>query len=92
MATIRQGFMISEIMDKMDIKIANPEGTAEQIGSELVLQLIKNAYKARVEILRLVASVNGITPEEAVEVDLAEFIKRLLNDVGLSDFFGQAVK
>jgi len=92
MATIKQGMRLSAIMDKIDVKIDNPDGTAEQIGSDLILQVVKKAYKAEKEIISFVAETKGITEEEAQEIDIVEFVNELAKDMGFASFFESAVK
>jgi len=90
MLTVKQGIMLSAIIGKMGLTM--PESTsAEQIGADLLLQLLSNAYKAEKEICAFIASVRGCTAKEAEEVDLIEFIRELLADAGARDFLSSAV-
>lgn len=90
--TIKQGIKLSAIIDKMGIKIANPKAGLEEVGADLMIQLVAKAYKAEQEIYSFVSEIKKITPKEAEEIDLAEFIKELSSVSGLGDFFKSAAK
>lgn len=90
--TIKQGLKMSAIIDKLDIKINNPKATSEEIGSDLIMQLVTKAYKAENEIYNFVAVEKECTTEQAAEIDLVEFIKELISDSGFMGFFKSAVR
>lgn len=92
MLTLKQGLKLSAIIDKLDLKIADPKADAEKIGSDLLMQIIAKAHKAEQEIYAFVAEVKGITPQEAEKVDLIGFIKEIAADAGVINFFKSAVK
>jgi len=92
MFTIKQALKISAIVDKTGVKITNPEGTPEEVGADLMLQIATKAYKAEKEIYNLVASINKISEKEAEEVDIMEFAKGLFGDSDFLNFFKSAVK
>lgn len=92
MITLKQGLKLSAIIDKLDIKISNPNGTPEQIGADLMMQIIRKAHKAEHEIYSFVAEVKGITKEEAQKVDLIAFIKEMASDSDIVNFFKSSVK
>ena len=91
MLTLKQGLKLSAIIDKLDLKIADPKADAEKIGSDLLMQIVAKAHKAEQEIYAFVAEVKGITPQEAEKVDLIGFIKEIAADAGVINFFKSAV-
>lgn len=92
MLTLKQGIKLSAIIDKLELKITDPNATQEQIGANLMMQIISKAHKAEQEIYAFVAEIKGISPEEAEKVDLVQFIKELVSDDGVRSFFKSAVK
>ena len=92
MLTLKQGLKLSAIIDKLDIKISNPNGKPEEIGADLMMQIISKAHKAEKEIYAFVAEIRGITPQEAEKIDLVQFIKEMASDAGVLNFFKSAVK
>jgi predicted peroxiredoxin len=91
MLTLKQGLKLSAIIDKLDIKISNPNGKPEEIGADLMMQIISKAHKAEKEIYAFVAEIRGITPQEAEKIDLVQFIKEMASDAGVLNFFKSAV-
>jgi hypothetical protein len=92
MLTLISGIKLSALIDKLDLKITNPEESAEKIGYNLLEQITKKAHTAESEILDFVASVKKCSIEEAGEVELIELIKGLTKESGFMDFFKSAVK
>ena len=92
MLTLKQGLKLSAIIDKLDLKITDPKASQEQIGADLIMQIISKAHKAEKEIYAFVAEAKGITPQEAEKVDLVQFIKEIASDAGVVNFFKSAVK
>jgi len=92
MLTIKQGFKISAIIDKLDLKVTDPKAPQEQVGADLMIQIISKAYKAEQEIYDLVAEIKGCTATEAEKIDLVGFIKEITSNAGVMDFFRSAVK
>lgn len=92
MLTLKQGLKLSAIIDKLDLKITDPKASQEQIGAGLMMQIISKAHKAEKEIYAFVAEIKGITPQEAENIDLVQFIKELASDAGVVNFFESAVK
>jgi len=83
-------FLLSEISDKMDIKLDVKGKTQEEAGTELILFLVKKAYKAKDEIKQLVATLTEKTPEEVSRMSpkqLVTSIKEILKQDGVLDFF-----
>lgn len=92
MLTLKQGLKLSAIIDKLDLKITDPKASQEQIGADLIMQIISKAHKAEKEIYAFVAEAKGITPQEAEKIDLIQFIKEIASDAGVVNFFKSAVK
>ena len=92
MLTLKQGLKLSAIIDKLDLKITDPKASQEQIGADMMMQIISKAHKAEKEIYAFVAETRGITPQEAEKVDLIGFIKEITADAGVMNFFKSAVK
>lgn len=92
MLTLKQGLKLSAIIDKLDIKISNPNGKPEEIGADLMMQIISKAHKAEKEIYAFVAETKGITAQEAENINLVQFIKEIAADAGMINFFKSAVK
>lgn len=92
MLTLKQGLKLSAIIDKLDLKITDPKADANKVGADLMMQIISKAHKAEKEIYAFVAEIKGITPQEAENVDLAQFVKELVSDSGVASFFKSAVK
>ena len=92
MLTLKQGIKLSAIIDKLDLKITDPKASADKVGADLMMQIISKAHKAEQEIYAFVAETKGITPQEAENVDLVQFIKEMASDTGVVNFFKSAVK
>jgi len=92
MLTLKQGLKLSAIIDKLDLKITDPKASQEQIGADMMMQIISKAHKAEKEIYAFVAETRGITPQEAEKVDLVQFVKEIASDAGVVNFFKSAVK
>lgn len=89
---IKQSIKLSAIIDKMDIKISNAKGTQEEIGADLIVQVVSKAYKAEKEIYSFIADMKKISVKEAEDVDIVEFIKEIKEVNGLSGFFTSVAK
>ncbi len=89
---IKQGIMLSAIIDKLEIKIANAEAGQKEVGADLMMQVVTRAHKAADEIYEFVANVKKCSVEEAQDIDLIPFIKDLAKDSGMRDFLSSAVK
>jgi hypothetical protein len=92
MLTLKQGLKISAIIDKLNLKITDPKASQEEVGADLMMQVITRAHLAEQEIYDLVADVKGISVQEAENVDLVEFITGLVKDPAVGSFFKSAVK
>lgn len=93
MLTIKQGVLLSAIIDKMDLKITNPKASQEEVGADLIMQFVRRVHIAKDEICGFVADVKKVTVEEAEGVDLVEFVETLLSgSPGIVRFFTSAVK
>ena len=83
-------FLLSEIADKMDIKLDVKGKSQEEIGVDLMLFLIKKSHKAKDEIKQLVATLTEKTIEEVSKMspkELVTSIKEILKQDGVLDFF-----
>ncbi|GLC32921.1 hypothetical protein [Clostridium omnivorum] len=89
---IKQSMKLSAIIDKMGLKITNPKASQEEVGAELMVQIVSKAYKAEKEIYNFIAEIKNITPKEAEKVDLIEFIKEMNEVSDIKSFFTSAVK
>lgn len=90
MITFKQGMKVSAIIDKLELKITEPNASAEQVGSDLIMQAVSKAHRAEQEIYALVADIKKITVQEAEGIDLIEFVKEITKDSGLMAFFKSA--
>jgi len=91
MLTLKQGLKLSAMIDKLDLKITDPKADANKIGADLMMQIISKAHKAEKEIYAFVAETKGITAQEAENIDLVQFVKELVSDAGVINFFKSAV-
>lgn len=91
MLTVKQGIRISAIIDKLDLKIIDPNASAEKVGADLLMQIAAKAHKAEQEIYGFIAEVRKIDVEDAQEIDLIEFVQEILSDSGAMGFFKSAV-
>lgn len=89
---IKQSMKLSAIIDKMELKISNAKATQEEVGADLMIQVVSKAHKAEKEIYNFIAELKKITPLQAEEVDLIEFVKEVGNISGLKSFFTSVVK
>ena len=83
-------FLLSEIIDKMDIKIDFTIKNQEQMGADLFMQLIRKTHKAKAEIRELIASLSGKSAEEVGKMSPSQMIgdiKEILKQDGVMDFF-----
>lgn len=89
---IKQGMKLSAIIDKIELKINNAKATQEEVGADLMIQIVSKAHKAEKEIYEFISEIKKITVVEAEEIDLVEFIKEMGEVKGLKGFFTSAVK
>lgn len=89
---IKQSMKLSSIIDKLELKITNPKATQEEVGADLLIQVLGKLHKAEKEVYSFVAETNKITELEAEEVDLIKFISGLSEVSGLKSFFISASK
>ena len=92
MLTVKQGMKLSAIIDKMDIKINDPKASQEQIGADLIMQIVRKAYKAESEVYSFISETKGISVQDAQKTDLVAFIKETMSDPSVASFFKSAVK
>ncbi len=91
MITIEQGMKISAIIDKLDLKVPDPNKGQAFFGADLMMQAVSKLHLAKNEIYSLVAEIKGCTVKEAKEVNLFEFIRELGETEGVKDFLSSAV-
>jgi len=92
MITLKQGIKLSAIVDKMELKIGDPNASTSAVGSDLIMQFISKAHKAEKEVYELVADIKKISAEEAADIDLVDFIKELFGNQEMLSFFKSAAK
>ena len=91
MLTVKQGIKLSAIIDKLALKITDPKAGPEQVGADLMMQIVTKAHRAEQEIYGFIADVKKIDTQEAQEADLVDFIQGMLSDTGAMSFFKSAV-
>jgi len=84
---IKQSMKLSAIVDKIGLKITNPKASQEEVGADLIIQVVSKIYKAEKEVISFVADLKKITIEEAEEIEIIDFIKELKEVNGLKSFF-----
>ena len=88
-------FALSRIIDKIDLTL-NPKGkTQDELGAEVVMTILRRLHLARDEIIDLLASLTGKTPEAISTQPLAETVNMLrdvLSQDGVADFFGSLAR
>ena len=84
---IKQSLKLSAIVDKIGLKITNPKASQEEVGADLIIQVVSKIYKAEKEVISFVADLKKITIEEAEEIEIIDFIKELKEVNGLKSFF-----
>ncbi len=89
---IKQSIKLSAIIDKMGIKITNPKASKEEVGADLMIQIVSKAYKAEKEVYSFIADFKKISVKEAEDVDIIDFIKEVKEVSGLGSFFISAQK
>ena len=89
-------YLISEIIDKMDIKmppLKKDDGevkTKEELGADMVLLFCKKIYLAKDQVNLLLSNVLGKPLEEIHKMSLTETgkeIAKLFGKAGVGDFF-----
>lgn len=100
--TVDDMYLLSEIADKMDFKMpAYPKmpkdasqedknNIATNYGKDIITYIVRNIYKAKKEITKLIANVTEKNIEEVAVMPAPEFmkiIKDILSQDGVLDFF-----
>lgn len=91
--TGRQLMKISKLADKLDLKI-DTKADIEEMGSDVIWQVIRTAHKAEDEVGEVLAIFLGCKPEEALDYDLLEkwdAFKDSEKGKGMLSFFQSAV-
>jgi hypothetical protein len=92
MLTVKQGIRLSALIDKLGLKINNPKSSEEEIGADLMMQVVSKAHLAESEIYAFIAEAQHVTVDEAADVDLIAFIGELFSDPNVKRFFSDAAK
>ena len=96
MITLKQGMQLSAIVDKLELKPKFSEMDAkgnrvqvsqEAMGTDLMVQALSKAHRAEKEIYAFVAEVKGCSPKEAQDVNLFEFVREIVENAEMRDFF-----
>ncbi|MBN2796233.1 MAG: hypothetical protein JXR88_12555 [Clostridia bacterium] len=90
--TTRQALKVSKLIGKLNLKISNPKGTAEEIGADLILQIAGKVGDAEEEVSEIVSMLTGLPKEEALDADLMEIFEKEKGENGFISFFISAVK
>ena len=86
-------FKMSKILKKINLKIDATDKTAENLGSEIILQIGENLHKVENEVNEFMANMIGCTSKEFAELPLKktlEYFEEFKNLDGISDFFKSA--
>lgn len=89
---MKQSMKLSAIIDKMGLKISNAKASKEEVGADIMMQIVSKAYRAETEIYNFISVTKSITTKEAEEVDLIEFIKEMSATSDLKSFFTSVAK
>ena len=95
--TIEEVYLLSEIADKIDVKVDLPDIKGknkdeiallqEQLGKKLMLQMFRKMYKAKNEISELIKMVTEKEASTLSIKELKENITEILKQEGIMDFF-----
>jgi len=95
--TIDEVYLLSEIADKIDVKVDLPdtkgksdkeiEMLQEQLGKKLLLQMFRKMHKAREEINELIKQITDKEANKLSLKELKETISEVLKQEGVMDFF-----
>jgi len=83
---------ISLVINKMEISSMlndidfTKQISNEELGKMLIKGILDNFYKAENEFIDLIASVKGISKEEATDYDVIKFVMDLMKDERVKDF------
>lgn len=77
---------ISNLILELNVESENPSKDKEILVKKLVALVIDNLYKAEDEVIDLVANTMNISKEEASDIDIIPFIKKLVNDERIKNF------
>jgi len=88
-------FLLSEIVDLMDISIDYPsnltdEGAQQRVGMDIMLKMAKSIYKAQPQIMQLLANINEKTVDEIKATPANEVLtmfKSILSSEDFTSFF-----
>ena len=88
MLTLKSTLKLSALADKMQLEIKNiKNATPEEIGADIIGQVIRKAHRATNEIVEFVAEYKKISKEEAENIDIMEVVEILKSEKGIVSFF-----
>jgi len=85
-------FLISEILDKMDINIPEVKGrdgiekSDKAYGMEIIMNVVKNIHLAKNEVNTLIGRLTEKTDEEVVAMKLSETVKTIKEIIANEEF------
>lgn len=84
-------FLLSEILDKMDINIPETTGKDDKaLGLEIIMNFVKKIHLAKDQVNELIGKLTGKTSEEVAEMKLSEtvnIIKEIIANEDIKSFF-----
>lgn len=83
-------YILSEILDKMEIDLDVKGEEAREVGLKLIYNMVRKVYKARKEVTLFLAQISGRSVQEISELPMGQTIdlfKQALSQDGLIDFF-----
>lgn len=86
-------FAMSEIFDKMDIKLEKQE-TMDMVMVDIMKKALQKLHLAKVEVRRFLADLEGKSEEEIQELSISEYLKlfnEFKNKAGITDFLKSAL-
>lgn len=92
MLTIKQAVKLSAVIDKLGLKVTDPKASVEQVGADLLLQVVSRLHLAEKELYAFISEVKGISEEQATNLDAWEFIVELFSDPKVRPFFSRAAR
>ena len=92
--TGRQALKVAKLIKKLNLKISDPKGTAEEVGADLIMQVMNNIGEAEEEVAEILSILTGVPAEEALDVDLIGLIEKekAAGEDGFLSFFISVVK
>ncbi|OLS34455.1 hypothetical protein BTR22_18665 [Alkalihalophilus pseudofirmus] len=89
-------FKVARILKKLDVKMdIQPGMTQEQLGGQMMLRAAENLGNAEAEVTDFVASMKGISKEDAEKMsfgDLVDFLEEFKKLPDIQRFFSSVSK